>query len=135
MKSDYISDVVIVMSYLYERLLQWKNEGGIEDYEHRNQILSRFSGFIVCHGTDSLVQSQTYLSFMLGSFCPFNVFYVGAQKTVEDRGNDVGANFKLALEACEYFHYQLPGLCATCAGGNAGGVYNGLHHLKKMINM
>ena len=84
MKSDYISDVVIVMSYLYERLLQWKNEGGIEDYEHRNQILSRFSGFIVCHGTDSWSNPKLICRLCWDRFVHLMFFMLG-HKTVEDR--------------------------------------------------
>lgn len=121
MEIDYAADMAIAMSWLFKKLQS----------EHR-ELLARFTGFIVTHGTDTAVQSQTYLSFMLGANCPFNVFYVVAQKTVEDDESDVGQNMALALG----FSESLPrggqgrGTHGICAGGVEGGLFNGPTSLK-----
>lgn len=121
MEIDYAADVAIATSWLFRKLVE----------EHED-LASQFAGYIVCHGTDTAVQSQTYLSFMLGPNCPFNVFYVVAQKTTQVICNDVGANVGLAFDACLKFKsttYPL-GIHGICAGGISGGVFNGPTSLK-----
>lgn len=122
MEIDYAADLTIAMSGLY-RLLEQKDS----NREKNDKILPHFAGFIICHGTDTAVQSQTYTSFMLGSGCPFNMFYVVAQKSIDEPFNDVGANLELTFSACDYFSDEQRdiGIHGICAGGTSGGVYNG----------
>lgn len=121
MEIDYAADMAIAMSWLFNKFQS----------EHA-ELLDKFTGFIVTHGTDTAVQSQTYLSFMLGANCPFNVFYVVAQKTVDDNPSDVGENMKLALDVSEKFGYEgrHRGVHGICAGGEKGGLFNGPTSLK-----
>jgi L-asparaginase/Glu-tRNA(Gln) amidotransferase subunit D len=51
MEIDYIADVVIAMSWFYENL--------------SNKAKTKFCGFFVTHGTDTLTQSSTYANAML----------------------------------------------------------------------
>lgn len=128
MEIDYVGDVVIAMSRIYEELRR-------EDAASGTNLSSRFGGFVVCHGTDTATESQTYMSFMLGPNCPYNVLYAVAQKTVEDDFNDVGGNIRLALEAIRFLQKakeqrqkdgkKFFGIQGICAGGTQGGVYNG----------
>lgn len=125
MEIDYVADIAIAMTWIKKKI------------EKDTTYTDRFSGFMVCHGTDTCVQSQTYLSFMLGPDCPFNVFYVVAQKTAEDKGTDVGANVALAFQALKKFHGK-NGLFGVCAGGTSGAVFNGSTSKKiddKKINL
>ena len=118
MKIDYMADVAIAMSWIFTQLRT-----------NNADLLERFTGYIITHGTDTAVQSQTYLSFMLGPNCPFNLFYVVAQKTITDKGSDAGGNMSLALDASEIFRKR-QGIHGICAGGASGYVFNGPTSLK-----
>ena len=112
MEVDYTADLAIVMSYMFLRLIELRN---------------RFGGFIVTHGTDTAVSSQTYLSSMLGPNCPFNAFYVVSQRTIETKDSDAVENVDLTLEVMKKLIKKgfRRGVHGICAGGVNGGCYNG----------
>lgn len=83
MEIDYVADVIIAMSWFYDNL--------------SNKARNKFCWFFVTHWTDTLWQSSTYANVMLWSNYPFNVWFVAAQKTIEDKFSDVGVNFTFWL--------------------------------------
>lgn len=79
MEIDYMADVVIAMSWIYDNLSKMAK--------------NRFCGFFVTHWTDTLSISATYAHVMLWSNCPFNVWFVAAQKSTVSKFSDVWVNF------------------------------------------
>ncbi|USN59112.1 MAG: asparaginase [Candidatus Peribacteria bacterium] len=109
MEIDYIADVVIAMSWFYENL--------------SNKAKTRFCGFFVTHGTDTLTQSSTYANVMLGANYPFSVGFVAAQKTVRDKFSDVGVNFTFGLNMLSELRRSRRQAVFATAGGTSGGAY------------
>lgn len=114
MEIDYVADLAIAMSWLYAKI---ENE----------KLCQNFGGFIVTHGTDTGAQSQTYLSMMLGSNCPFNVFYVVSQRTTEMEDSDALDNLKSVLDLSKkLLGKKYPrGIHGIWAGGKFGRLHNG----------
>lgn len=109
MEIDYIADVVVAMSWFYKHLSY--------------SALTRFSGFVVTHGTDTLAPSATYANVMLGSNCPFSVGFVASQKTIGDRFTDVGINFFNCMSVLSELKLHRKSTVFIYMGGTQGGAF------------
>ena len=109
MEIDYIADVVIAMSWLYDNLSKYAR--------------NRFCGFFVTHGTDTLAISSTYAHVMLGANCPFNVGFVAAQKNTESAFTDVGVNFTYGLNMLSELRRGRKSTVFLSVGGTSGGAF------------
>ncbi len=109
MKIDYIADVVIAMSWLYDHLSKIAR--------------NKFCGFFVTHGTDTLALSATYANTMLGANCPFSVGFVAAQKTTESRFTDVGVNFTYGINMLSELRRSRKYAVFLSIGGTSGGAF------------
>lgn len=113
MEIDYVADIAIAMSWLYRKIAQVPLAG-------------RFAGFLMTHGTDTAMQSLTYLSFMLGPRCPFNIITVVSQRTIEMAKSDALANMRFAQKALrKLMKPGTPrGIHSVCAGGSKARLFN-----------
>ncbi|MEK7632859.1 MAG: asparaginase domain-containing protein [Patescibacteria group bacterium] len=110
MEIDYVADTVIAMTWIYTQL----------SYHTR----SRFAGFIIAHGTDTLNICATYAQIMLGPNLPFSVAYVGAQKSITHKITDVGINFAYSLNMLSEFKRNRKNTVFICSGGTQGGAFS-----------
>ncbi len=110
MEIDYVADTVIAMSWIYSQL--------------RYHTRSRFAGFIITHGTDTLNICATYAQIMLGPNVPFSAAYVGAQKSITHKITDVGINFSYSLNMLSEFKRHRKNTVFICSGGTQGGAFS-----------
>lgn len=109
MEIDYNAELVIVMSYI------WKNATAL--------LKSKFNGFIVAHGTDTMSGSSSYTAMMLGPNCPFSVGFVGGQKDIEADFTDARSNLENAFTTLKMLKEAKVAERFVSMGGNAGGAY------------
>ncbi len=110
MEIDYWSDTVIAMSWM------WQNMS--------DKVKERFAGFAVAHGTDTLYGAGATTSAELGPDLPFNVGFVAAQKSIEDKVNDVAGNVHGTLITLAELHAQRVAMPFVYFGGDSGAAYN-----------
>lgn len=85
-----VGDLAITMSYI------WK--------EMKPSLRSRFAGFLVVHGTDTMPKASAHLEMMLGKNMPFNIVHTGAQKSINESINDAQDNVKNAMYMLMMLH-------------------------------
>lgn len=110
---DYVADLVIAMSWI------WKNSS--------EKLRSKFSGFLITHGTDTIADAGCYLKMMLGPDCPFSVGMVGAQCSIDPEGNrysDVSANIVNSFLTLNLLKREEKVAIFDYAGGTSGGAYD-----------
>lgn len=110
MKLDFDADIVIALSYIWSRMSA--------------QTKKEFRGFVVAHGTDTMAQSGTRISMMLGPNIDFSVGIVGAQETIENKFNDVADNFSRCIATLDKLYERGRNAVFMYMGGSAGAAYN-----------
>lgn len=85
---DDIWDLAIAISYIYNDIL-------VNKYKYKDpNLINRFWGFFIVHGTDTMPKSWSHLEMMLGKNIPFNIVHIWAQKTINEKINDAERNVK-----------------------------------------
>lgn len=81
---------------------------------------------MVTHGTDTLAESQSLYSTMMGPNIPVPVGFVGAQSTIYDDGSDVGSNVANTLSTLRRMVKQRKPWSFLYMGGTGGGAMEGV---------
>lgn len=110
MTMDYDADIVIAISWLHKKMSE-------ETKKH-------FYGFVITHGTDTMSQSSTRITMMLGSNLDFSVGIVGAQTTIDDPFSDVPDNFARCLAVLSLLKQKEKNTVFVYMGGSSGGAYH-----------
>lgn len=103
-------DLTIIKSYI------WAHASGT--------LREVLVGFETPHGTDTNVESATNVMAQLGPNIPFNDGFVSAQKTLEDKPNDIGTNIYLTTVLLELMRRKQLNALFISGGGSSGGALN-----------